>query len=207
MVLHRFNGLKSFGISGPASESTSMCSMGRGAKLVRTLIDSENPPFERLFQMWPFISAIQACDEASQFGSRCGIDTNSLTYLQVRHYPVWADLPDMISMFSIDVSVCQEPLGLFVTMQEVLYTRTWDFFQASTAKHPADLKTWELDPLYPSKLCAHWHLLHFLHPLIITYLPIKGKAWLSSHCDICKMYWTIDLHDLTNSRPFVFLTR
>lgn len=57
-------------------------------------------------------------------------------------------------MFSFDALVCQKPLGLLVTMQDILHAGTWDFFQASAAKHPADLKTWELNPLYPFNMCA-----------------------------------------------------
>lgn len=108
------------------------------------------------------------------YGPKSGISTDSLSYTQVRHYPMQPVHPDILSLFSIEAQACLEPLGLHLRMQDILLVRARDDLIFRWSR-------WKSNPLYRVVPCIHHNLLRLISP-IMEFLHDGEEASFAHTC-------------------------
>lgn len=112
------------------------------------------------------------------YGPRSGISTDSLSYTQVRQYPIQSIRPDIISLFSTEAQICPKHLGLCIRMHDIVLVRTLDDLILDPGRE------WGSDPLYTLEVCAHCHLLTLITP-IVEFLHYGEKTSIAYTCYKC----------------------
>ncbi|KAJ5415424.1 hypothetical protein N7465_004119 [Penicillium sp. CMV-2018d] len=125
-ILHRYDGSESFGLSVSEREKTCRhpCVQTRRwfstSCTMRTHVGITYPQYEFSFLH------LKLAMKRFHYGPRPGINTDSLSYTQVRHYPMQSVYPELLSLFSTEAQICPDPLGLYIIMQDIVVVEELD---------------------------------------------------------------------------------
>lgn len=157
--VHRYDGSESFGLSGLAHERTRRLPCVRPEKwFYDTLVLGTHCSIDHSANKLSFLH-LKLAMRRFYFGPRSGISTDSLSYTQVRHYPVQSVPPDIISLFSTEAQICPEHLGLHIRMQDIVLVRTRDELIFRQDRRGSD-------PLYIFEVCVHFNLFRLISPVV-----------------------------------------
>lgn len=180
ILLHRYDGTESFGLSGIHDERTSQLPCVQIHEWEKRRGYRWNTWF---WDYWTLRTRCSSSYLASRlsfvqlklamrrfcYGPRSGISTESLAYTQVRQHLIQSDHPDRISLFSMEAQICPEHLGLYIRMKGIILVRTWD----------ESIFEWGS----PFEIYAH-----FGPPSIMEsaeFIYDKGHDSFAYHCSVC----------------------
>lgn len=119
-ILHKYDETERFVLTGPGFRGPCQlpCARDWGWSMPRVTMRTHVTPYYS-FNIFSFLQLKLAMRRVYK-GPRFGIDTDSLSFTQVRRFPeLPGDRSGMISLFSMEARVCQ-PLGLYIRMQDIM---------------------------------------------------------------------------------------
>lgn len=213
ILLHRYDGSKSFGLSGYFANGTCPLPCAypfEGWFSVENLLSDH----EHEFYCLQHISFLQVKLALRRFyyGPESGISTASLSYTQVQErywrrltFEAWLryikrakphnnddarlrDHNQVLCLTSREAQICTKPLGLYFRVQDIILSSEWRELIDRT------------DPIYcdPLALCPHHtNRRNIAHILKSPDEKEKGWAEIAGSCNICNTVYAIELceHD------------
>ncbi|CAG7944555.1 unnamed protein product [Penicillium olsonii] len=208
-ILHRYDGSKSFGLSGLAHcrSCPLPCvrngydwrqeSIGGSSVSMRT-----HHSFSHSRNRLSFLQ-IKLAIRGYCYGPCSGISTDSLAYTQVRQYahPLASEseksgYESTRMLFSIDAQICPEPLGVHVRMQDIILLELWEHYKIQENSQSATLSLFEL--------CRHESLESKSSDIDSMYNGGKGSC--SYTCPKCNTVSLIEFRRV-GCKPALVLTR
>jgi hypothetical protein len=210
IILHRYDGSESFGLSGLAGNRSNQLPcvrkgyawhaevMGGSSISMRshsTFVHSAN----RISFLQVKLAMRRYC-----YGPHFGINADSLAFTQVREYMhPWGNpkRPCLVyrpirTLFSIDAQVCPEPLGLHVRMQDMLLFDIWEDSNIEVDGKPYLLSLYEI--------CNHTSFESKASDIRFVY---RGKNTSFPYtCPRCNTVSLIEFHRI-DSRVALVMTR
>lgn len=208
IILHRLDGSESFGLSGPRKEKTSRLPCVRSGEYFRSFYALETHiNFDHSLSRLSFLQ-VKLAMKRFYFGPSSGISTDSLYYTQVRDYAI-PSLPHskISTLFSIDASICPDPLRFYVRMQDIVTAERWDNFLERNCSPEY--------PLHAFSPCSHLKLISFIANWVKFYVDRKNHARANipggtfsseGKCDKCYVDFHMKIMEW-DSRPTVITTR
>ncbi|CRL30144.1 Cyclin-like F-box [Penicillium camemberti] len=199
-ILHRYDGSESFGLSVSEREKTCRLPCVQTRRWFSTSCTMRTH-FGITYTQYEFsFLHLRLAMKRFHYGPRSGISTDSLSYTQVRHYPMQSVYPELLSLFSAEAQICPDPLGLYIRMQDIVLVEELDdlIFRQGRSRIHSD----PLDNLMP---CVDGFLLNFITPTVES-LRNGGKASFTYNCQMCNTDIQIEIGEF-DSKIAVVLTR
>ncbi|KAJ5723433.1 hypothetical protein N7488_001468 [Penicillium malachiteum] len=206
-LLHKYDGYEAFGMNGMCPEENNRLPCVQrscwteGPGVVRT--HSQDVYSARKTSLLQLKLAVRRSD----YGAKAEVNTDSLRYTQVRHYPPSDTInPTMTSLFSIEAHIHPgvHGRGAYIRMQDIVI--------ASTPRlliYPPYSQRWS-NALYPPnalELCQHFGFKESIIPVVNSFIGGNGSKVSTSHfCDKCKTDSQIDVCML-GSKAALIMTR
>ncbi|CAP91590.1 Pc13g05210 [Penicillium rubens Wisconsin 54-1255] len=141
-ILHRYDGSESFGLSVSEREKTCRLPCVQTRRWFSTSCTMRTHCGIAYTQYEFSFLHLKLAMKRFHYGPRSGISTDSLSYTQVRHYPMQSVYPELLSLFSTEAQICPDPLGLYIRMQDIVLVEELDdliFRQGRRRIHPDPL--------------------------------------------------------------------
>lgn len=204
-ILHKYDGSESFGLSGMVHKrSCPLPCVRKGYKLAGDYFGGSSMSlrthctFSHAMNRISFLQ-IKLAMRRFRYGSHSGINTESLSYVQVRCYPHPLEVspleyPTIDTLFSIQAQICSKPLGVYIRMQDIVLFGIWEDSKIDSPSNPLSLY----------EICDHTSLQSKAFALDFVYEGFK--EFLAYTCRKCNTESLIEIRRL-GSRVALIMTR
>ena len=205
-ILHRLDGSKTSGISGPIVHFTCPLRCLRSSKWAPEHIISlgEWLPPVNMFHKFCFLH-VQLAMRRFYLGDQVGISTKALSYTQVRVHPENSMRPDITSLFSIDAAICPDPPGLCLRAQQmvVAHRGRWDLLLPKDKKKSIkDIP----DVVCHCQLIPIWQKPEMVKPVVLGYQLGERNPFSTFICDKCNTDLRIEICEFGSQLALVVTT-
>lgn len=202
ILLHRHNGSESLGLPGPIYKRVSPIPCAQDYTkwhMERLTLRTHYDKFYTDIGNPLTFMHVRLAMRRFYHGPKYGINVDSLSYTQIKQWPLHSTAPDQIALFSIDAQILSEPLGVFVRMQDVLLLKTRaDFLQRLNSEGFELLK-------HTLEVCRHVGIRYLVKSALKSWHN-GGRGFVEYDCQICNTDSHIEICDF-NSWVALTITR